>query len=151
MTVRRIRDLPQVPQLFNPFNALQWARDLTARLHEEFTKPITFPTIGVIPDAGSGFTIDVRGGSIHGYDITLTTNCVLSITGLPRAPQWFEFDIILRQGGAGSHTVTWFPGIDWPAATPPTLSTVAGRVDAFDFYTSDGSNFFGRTFGINMG
>jgi hypothetical protein len=43
------------------------------------------------------------------------------------------FMIRLVQGGSGSKTVTWWGGIKWPAATPPTLTTTVGSIDSFGF------------------
>jgi len=39
------------------------------------------------------------------------------------------FTLRLIQDGTGSRTVTWFSGIKWPAATVPTLTTTAAKID----------------------
>jgi hypothetical protein len=38
-------------------------------------------------------------------------------------------NIILKQGGSGSYTVTWNPVFKWPGGSPPVLSTDVGAVD----------------------
>lgn len=49
----------------------------------------------------------------------------------------------LIQDGTGSRTIgTWNAVFKWPAATPPVLSTVAGRRDIISF-VCDGTNLYG--------
>jgi hypothetical protein len=59
-----------------------------------------------------------------------------------------EYFVYLTQDGTGSRTVTWPGTVKWPAATAPTLTTTAGKTDVFAFLY-DGSNYFGRTVGLN--
>jgi hypothetical protein len=51
---------------------------------------------------------------------------------------------ILRvvQGGSGNYTLTWNGNFKWTAQTAPVLSTTAGAVDIFTFF-SDGSKMYG--------
>lgn len=42
--------------------------------------------------------------------------------------------ILVKQDGTGSRTLTWGSNWKWPAATAPTLSTTASRVDKVFYY-----------------
>lgn len=72
---------------------------------------------------------------------TLTANCTFTFTAPPG-----PCSLILKlvQDATGSRTVTWPANVEWPAATAPTLTTTASRIDIITFYY-DGSNYFGNS------
>ena len=59
-----------------------------------------------------------------------------------------SFILKITQDGSGGRTIAWPSGVDWAAATAPTLSSAAGNVDVFVFFTSDGgTTYYGFTAG----
>jgi len=59
-----------------------------------------------------------------------------------------SFVLKVTQDGTAGRTIAWPSGVDWAAATAPTLSTAAGNVDVFVFFTSDnGNTWYGFTAG----
>lgn len=62
-------------------------------------------------------------------DITLTAACTLTF---PTSTAGTSFTLLLRQGGAGSFTVTW-PTVKWASGAAPVLSTAVGAIDIFSF------------------
>ena len=78
--------------------------------------------------------------------ITLTGNCTFTF---PTAAAGKSFTLVLVQDGTGSRTVTWPGTVKWPAATAPTLTTAASKVDVFAFLCADGTNWLGFVSGQN--
>ena len=59
-----------------------------------------------------------------------------------------SFVLKVTQDGTAGRTIAWPSGVDWAAATAPTLSTAANNVDVFVFFTSDaGTTWYGFTAG----
>jgi hypothetical protein len=80
---------------------------------------------------GASNTID--WGAVNYQTGTLNAaNCTISFTN-PASGTAGSFTLLLLQGGAGSNTVTWPASIRWSAGVAPTLTTTAGRTDAFVF------------------
>jgi hypothetical protein len=98
----------------------------------------------VTANTGTAYTIDLANGSVQ-Y-LTLTGNCTYTF---PTPVAGRSFILIQRQDGTGSRTVTWPASVDWPAATAPTLTSTANRVDKFVFTAIDGSNWLGSNAGQN--
>jgi hypothetical protein len=71
------------------------------------------------------------------FDITLTANCALTLSG-GTAGQLQAITLILRQSGGGGFLPTLPAGIRWPGGVAPTPNTLAGKIDVFTFSTSDG-------------
>lgn len=74
------------------------------------------------------------------FDFTLTGSTTFTF-GTPRAAAYqvsSTITIRLKQGGAGSYTVTWPGSVSWGDAGAPTLSTAVGKVDVVAFNTTDG-------------
>lgn len=70
--------------------------------------------------------------------ITLTAACTLTF---PAAAAGKVLLIELVQDGTGSRLVTWPASVKWAAATAPTLSTGAGKVDRVQFACTDGTTW----------
>jgi hypothetical protein len=91
----------------------------------------------VAEDAASGaaHTIDLADGNV--FDLTLTANCTLTLTGAT-ADKGCSIWVLLRQDGTGSRTVIWPASVEWPGDVTPTLATAANAVDIFALLTIDG-------------
>jgi len=97
-------------------------------------------------DAGSAYTLPApTTAGIH-Y-LTLTANCTLTF---PTAVAGQSFTLVLKQGGSGSHTITWPASVKWAGGTAPTLTTTVGAIDALGFFSPDGTNWFGFVSGQDM-
>ncbi len=100
--------------------------------------------------SGAAATIDCSLANI--FDITLTADCTLTITNPPASGVGGIIQIILRQGGSGSYTVTWPAAVDWPdtdgttGGSAPTLWTAVGAQDDIELSTLDGGVTWGGTF-----
>lgn len=98
---------------------------------------------------GATETISLANGSLH--HITLDANCTLTFALDARAEtDGWTFDLMVKQDGTGSRTITWPASVKWPAATAPTLTTTAGRTDWLRFTTADGgTNWLGEAVALN--
>lgn len=98
------------------------------------------------PDPGTGY-VDFDLASSDMFATTLTGSRTLRLNNIHVGQR---FNLTLTQGGSGSHTVTWWDGIQWPGGTVPTLTTAAGRSDVFEFLAKPSSTFIGRVWGQNF-
>jgi hypothetical protein len=89
------------------------------------------PTVEVVNTvAASGAAQTIAEPAVKTInDITLTAACTLTF---PTATPGTSFTLFLRQGGAGSFTVTW-PTVKWSSGAAPVLSTAVGALDTFSF------------------
>jgi len=100
--------------------------------------------------SGATETLDLSTGTV--FDITLSENCTFTFSNPPADGNGGSFTLILRQDGTGSHLATWPASVDWPAATAPTLTTMANAVDILTFVTVDGGTvWYGFVAGQAMG
>jgi hypothetical protein len=89
--------------------------------------------------------IDLSAGNYFTKTITATTT--LTVTNVAASGSVSAFVLQLTNGG--SQTVNWFSGVDWPAATPPTLT--ASGVDVLAFFSHDGgTTWYGFVLGQAM-
>jgi hypothetical protein len=71
--------------------------------------------------------------------LVLDTDVTLSLSN-PTSGGKYVF--IIRQDGAGGHTVTWPASVKWPGGTPPTITAGAGAVDVVTlFYDGDSTEY----------
>lgn len=78
-------------------------------------------------DAGtSGTSKTIDWTNAPAQQLSLTGSVTLTLTN-PQAGA--TYDLVLTQDATGSRTVTWPAAVKWAGGTPPTLSTVAARVD----------------------
>lgn len=107
--------------------------------------------VEVVAISGSAVTIDYDVA--RHWDITLTDDCTLTIVNPPDDQTWGELVVILRQGGAGSFTVTWPAAVQWPDAdglpggSAPTLNTAVGAQDVVTLTSVDGGITWGGSTG----
>jgi len=98
-------------------------------------------------NTGASYEIDWSAASL--FELTLTDSPTFTFTGEATGR---AITLVLVQDGTGSRTITWPGGVDWPAATAPTLSTGAGDVDVVTLICrADGSTVLGFTAGQDMG
>lgn len=93
-------------------------------------------SVVAIGNTSTAKTIDLTNGTVQ--TATLTGNCTFT---MPTAVAGKSFLLALNTG-AGSFTAT-FTGVKWPAATAPTVTTAASKVDLFSFSCFDGTNWYG--------
>jgi hypothetical protein len=129
-TLARMKHLPATagdtasPEISDVINALAIAIELGVRA----VKTYSF-------GAGTN-NIDAAAGGV--FEITLTASTGQLTVINPTLGQ--GIDLITKQTGAGSFTVTWPTNFRWAANTAPTLTTTAGRQDNFQF-RYDGTNW----------
>jgi hypothetical protein len=80
-------------------------------------------------------TFDMNNSGIQ--IVTLTDNVTFAISNVIDGQ---TFILIIKQGGTGSYTATWWANILWPSGSAPTLTTTVGKHDTFAF-TRIGSNY----------
>lgn len=99
------------------------------------------PGAGITPvtkipasEAVQGLAFPASGSAA--YDITLTANCTLALSG-GAAGTLQTITLILRQGGSGGFVSTLPAGILWANGTPPTPDTTAGHIAVITLSTDD--------------
>jgi len=109
------------------------------------TKPLLkdySETINVIAATTVTTDIDVSLGNV--VDMTLDNSPTLTFSNPAPTGTGGSFTLMLRQDASGSRTVTWPGSVRWAAATAPTLTTTASRVDIITFVTMDeGTKWYG--------
>jgi len=98
-------------------------------------------TLHTVSASGASQTINFATADV--WDITLTANCTLTLSGFTTGnPDYLT--LVLRQDGTGSRTVTW-PTITWiGTGIAPILQTAAGGVDSVVLFSFDGgTNVYG--------
>lgn len=84
-----------------------------------------------------GATITPDFGAGINFVVTLGGNRTLANPTNAKAGQ--SGVIIVKQDGTGSRTLSWGTNFKWPAATAPTLSTTASRVDKVYYFCESSS------------
>lgn len=84
---------------------------------------------------GATITPDFNAGI--NFIVTLGGNRTLANPSNAKAGQ--SGVILVKQDGTGSRTLTWGANFKWPAATAPTLSTTASRVDKVFYFCESSS------------
>lgn len=79
--------------------------------------------------------------------ITLSANCTFTF---PAATTGSKIYVKLTQDATGSRLCTWPAAVKWAAATAPTLSTAAGKIDYLRFTCVDGTTWVGQTMGLDV-
>ncbi len=94
-----------------------------------------------VANTGTAYTINITEDTVQ--ILTLTGNCTYTF---PAAAVGKSFLLVQKQDATGSRTATWPAAVKWPSSTAPTLTSTANKADVFAF-TSDGTNWYGRTIG----
>ena len=97
----------------------------------------------------SGTTVSLDLNLATTFTITLAHNIgTFNWTNPAASGAVSSFVLKVTQDGTAGRTIAWPSGVDWAAATAPTLSAAAGNVDVFVFFTSDaGTTWYGFTAG----
>jgi len=90
-----------------------------------------------VANTSTAYTIDLANGSVQ--VLTLTGNCTFTF---PTATAGRGFILLLKQDATGSRTATWPASVQWPAATAPTITATASKMDKYVF-TADGTYWYG--------
>ena len=85
-------------------------------------------------------TLDVLDTNI--FNLTLSANTVLSVTGVPAAGVSTAFTLIAKQPAGGNARITWPAGAVWSEGIAPVQSLGANQVDVFTFFTVDGGTMW---------
>lgn len=88
--------------------------------------------------------IDMSAGNY--FTKTISGATTFTVSNVASSGSVSAFVLELTNGG--SDTVTWFSGVTWAAATPPTLT--ASGVDTLAFFTYDGGTTW-RGFVLGLG
>jgi hypothetical protein len=78
--------------------------------------------------------LDLNLSTSNYFTKTINANSTFTVSNTP-ASRAFSFTLELTHT---SGTVTWFANVEWPAGTPPTLTT--GKTHLFMFVTDDGGS-----------
>lgn len=94
-------------------------------------------------------TLDFSAATV--FQLTLSENVTtFTWNNAPSSGTAFGFTLRVIQG-ASAYAITWPAAVDWPGATPPTLSAGNGDVDVFTFFTTDGgTTYYGFTAGQDL-
>lgn len=93
--------------------------------------------------AGGAYALAAPASGNTVYDLTLTSNCVLTLSG-GAAGQQQTVSVYLRQDATAGRVVTLPTGVRWQGGTAPTPNTAAGVIDVYRFTTPDaGATWFG--------
>lgn len=102
-----------------------------------------FTTTTTVASSGTSQALAFPSNGSKAYDITLTANCTITLSG-GTAGQTQFITLFLRQGGAGGFTPT-LPTVKWSGGIAPTPNTVLGKIDVYTFFTPDGGvTLFGK-------
>lgn len=100
-------------------------------------------------NSGAAYAVDLTQGNI--YKLTLTGNCILTLSNPPATGKAGSLTLILVQDGTGSRTITWPASVKWPNGTAPTLTTTASAVDVVQLVTVDGgTTWYGFLAGLAL-
>jgi hypothetical protein len=78
------------------------------------------PDVDLVTVAAAGATETIDVSTARTWDVTLSANCVLTLTGAAVAEAWWAV-LMLRQDGTGGWSVTWPGSVVWPGGTEPVI------------------------------
>ena len=125
----------------NASAAIAWSKMATDALDTTVTK-INLKDYGETTNAiggtgGGTQDIDLALGNSVSATVDTSTN-TFTFSNPTASDEGCGFTLVLTNGG--SQTVAWPSSVDWPAATPPTLTTAG--VDILTFWTIDGGTIW---------
>ena len=133
--------------------------DITTLGTTAASKAVTAASTGVVKfDAAtqeksaaltSGTTVTLDLNLATTFTITLAHNIgTFNWTNPAASGAVSSFVLKVTQDSTAGRTIAWPSGVDWAAATAPTLSAAANNVDVFVFFTSNaGNTWYGFTAG----
>jgi len=120
----------------------------TATTFTGSVKPLTYHETRPTPDTTvtGTKTVDLSTGNV--FEHTFTGNVTYTFSNPPASGTAYGFTLKITQGSGGSKIVTWPASVKWTLGVPAVLSTGAGDVDVFTFFTTDGgTTYYGFTVG----
>jgi hypothetical protein len=95
-------------------------------------------------------TIDGAAGNVFGHTLTEGTTFVFS--NPPNTGTAYGFTLKIKQNNVGSgFPVVWQNTVNWASGIAPTLTSTAGAIDIFTFFTHNGgADWFGFTAGKDL-
>ena len=108
-----------------------------------------FEEYAAVTSTSGSATLDLETANV--FQLSLSEN-VTSFTWSNPAASGNAYSFALRViQDSTDRSITWPAGVDWPAATAPTLSSGNGAVDVFVFLTTDaGTTWYGFTAGQEL-
>src|SRR4051812_5830933 len=94
----------------------------------------------VTANSSTSYTIDLSLG--NSFSITLTANCLISITGAPTSGIAGEFTLLLTQDATGGRTVSWPTSVIWANSSTPTIATTSASSSLLKFTTVTGGTYW---------
>lgn len=133
--------------------------DITTLGTTAASKAVTAASTGVVKfDAATQEkSAALTSGTTVALDLNLATTFTITLAHNIGTFNWTNpaasgavssFVLKVTQDSTAGRTIAWPSGVDWAAATAPTLSAAAGNVDVFVFFTSNaGNTWYGFTAG----
>jgi hypothetical protein len=84
------------------------------------TPPTGGPDVQLVTVAAAGATETIDVSIARTYDITLTADCTLTLTGAVAGEAWWV-TLLIRQDGTGGWDVTWPGSVEWPTGGAPDI------------------------------
>lgn len=112
----------------------------------KWVDPVDWPlanTILLTAVEGATTTFNIRESALQ--IVTLTASRTFAVSNVRKGDVFF---LLIKQGGSGSYTVTWWGSIVWADGAAPVLTTTAGKTDTVGFIY-DGSSYYGFIIGQN--
>jgi len=138
--------------------------DITTLGTSEASKAVTADANGVVTfdngiseeystvtSSSNATTIDLQAAT--NFSHTLTENTTFTFSNAVSSGKVSAFTLkIVQDASASGYVITWPSAVDWPSASPPTLTSTANAVDMFVFTTHDGgTTWYGFTAGQALG
>lgn len=95
------------------------------------------PDVELVTVAATGATETVDVSVARTYDLTLTADCTLTLTGAVNDEAWFV-TLFLRQDGTGGWDVTWPGSVEWASGSAPVIDPTAAAVTVVTLGSLDG-------------
>ncbi len=100
--------------------------------------PSTTEDTSLVIVAATGASETVDCSVARTYDLTLTADCTLTLTGAVTGEAHYV-TLLLRQDGTGGRLVTWPGSVEWTGdGSPPTLATDPDALDVVVLLSEDG-------------
>ena len=128
-------------------NADSVATKITADVTGEFIADSYNETYATVTSTTGATSVDCHNGNTFMH--TLTESTTFTFTNPPATGTAYSMSVeIIQDATASGFTVAWPTTVDWPSATPPTLTGEPSGVDVFVFTTRNGgTDWYGFTAG----